>query len=128
MQLDLTPLERAFLDALLASEAPPTWKAALAQQFAALSAIQREHTVVGFYSRLKLNAAVCPQLPGAPADTHWFAAGGCHAEVTGVDLGLTMILWSQGGYIDCIEGVSYGDGADLNPDLFALRPVSIQLN
>jgi hypothetical protein len=74
------------------------------RQVAHARVTDRVHTVVGFYTRVEVDRSAC-----APVA---FEQQGGAFEVPGVEAGLGVVLWGSAGYLETIEGYSYGD-ADL---------------
>jgi hypothetical protein len=66
--------------------------------------IDRENTVVGFYTQLKIDKSACRALP--IKDGH-FADG--HFQVEQLEVGVGIELYAQDGFLTTIEGWTVGD-------------------
>lgn len=108
--MELTPLERAALDLLVAREEPGYPE--LRQQVEGSIVAERKLTGVGFYTQL-VPAPGSPQAPasvGNPlGDGHEFSDG-VYAEIEGLDGGAGFVLWLKDGLIETLEGFSYLSG------------------
>jgi hypothetical protein len=93
---------------------------AFREQIAAAEVVDRINTIVGFYTRVKVDRARCPPVPLGHRQAHF--------EVEGIEHGIRIVLWDKDGdgYLETIEGWTVGDnhleGIDL-ANLKFLRPV-----
>lgn len=84
---------------------------AFREQIAFAEVVDRINTVVGFYTRVKVDRAKCSSVP--------LSHQGAHFEVDGIEHGLGIVLWDTDGdgYLETIEGWTVDesplDGVDL---------------
>jgi hypothetical protein len=71
---------------------------ALREQVASAEVVDRINTIVGFYTRVRVDRAKCSPVP--------LSHQGAHFEVEGVEHGLGIVLWDTDGdgYLETIEG------------------------
>ncbi|HEX5058756.1 MAG TPA: hypothetical protein VFV99_05310 [Kofleriaceae bacterium] len=100
--MELTPLEAAVLDMLLAGDDP--WLAILREQRRLLHVTGREHSGVGFSADLAVPADA-PKLPGGAT----VRFGDVSADIDGLEQGAGFLLFIDGGVITVLEGYLYGD-------------------
>jgi len=93
---DITPLERAVLDAIAAQ----VGSASLSGQIAAAQVMSRENTGAGFYTVFAID-------DDAPSDDLAHPVGNVGAEIAGLELGMGFLLWLKSGVIVELEGCSY---------------------
>ena len=107
--MELTPLERAVIDALLSRQEPGYDE--LRMQFQTCRVASREMTGVGFYTALQVDAAT----PPAPADVGNPLGHGrefpddVYAEIDGLEHGAGFLLWLDAGRLETLEGFSYAE-------------------
>lgn len=89
---------------------------AFRRQVAAATVIDRINTAHGFYTRIRVDRALGPPLE--------LDRLGGHFELRDIALGLTVILWFEGGYLDQIEGAGYGTDVLAGRELSQLQFVS----
>lgn len=79
--------------------------------------MDRIDTKAGFYTRVVVDRARCgPSV---------FSMRGGHFEVNGATYGLGITLWSEDGYLETVEGFTYGEDL-LSVSLADLRVLSFQ--
>jgi hypothetical protein len=90
-------------------------------QIANAEVVDRINTVVGFYTRVRVDRAKCSPVP--------IHLGGAHFDVEGVELGLHIILWDTDGdgYLEQIEGVGVVSDLLKDVDLASLNMVRMTL-
>jgi hypothetical protein len=117
---DLTPLESAVLDKLLAHSGEPF--DTIREQLAHASVSSRELTGVGFFTHFAIPAE-------APVrrDLHSAELGEISAEIPGLENGAGFLLFIRDGVISFLEGYTYGDAAWPDPitefSVFETRPI-----
>jgi hypothetical protein len=99
---DLTPLESAVLDKLLAQTGEPF--DTIRAQLSHASVSSRKFTGVGFFTHFAIgsDAAVRRDLPSAELS-------GVGAEVAGLSDGAGFLLFIRDGVVSFLEGYTYGD-------------------
>ena len=100
--MELTPLEAAVLDMLLAGDDPHL--AILREQRRLLRVTGREHSGVGFFT----DVAIPPdatRLPGEPM----LRFGDVIADIEGLAHGAGFLLFVDGGVITMLEGYVFGN-------------------
>jgi hypothetical protein len=100
--VELTPLEAAVLDMLLAGD--DTHLAILREQRRLLRVTDREYSGVGFFTDLAI-APDAPRLPGAPM----LRFGDVIADIEGLVHGAGFVLFVDDGLITMLEGHLWGD-------------------
>ncbi len=77
--------------------------------------MDRVNTVVGFYTRVKLDRSRCAPLPLGRLEAHF--------EVDGIECGIGILLWDKDGdgYLETIEGWTVGDNPLEGVDLASLK-------
>jgi hypothetical protein len=78
---------------------------AFRRQVASAEVTDRINTIVGFYTRVRVDRSSC--------DAAQFRRQAAHFDVEGIEHGISVILWDDDGdgYLDTIEGVT----VDENP-------------
>lgn len=76
---------------------------AFCEQVASAEVVDRINTIVGFYTRVRVDRAKCDPVP--------LRGQGAHFEVVGIEHGLGTILWDADGdgYLETIEGWTVGE-------------------
>ena len=113
----LSDFERAVLEMMADGETPQLRR--LREQLASCVVRSREFTGVGFFTSLEVDRASVAPVEGLPTPF-----GDVHAEIEGLAHGAGFLLWIKDGYVDALEGHSYGEPW---PDLigaFTLLPRS----
>jgi len=89
------------------------------EQVASLEAVDRINTIVGFFTKVKVDRAKCSPVP--------LSNQGAHFEVAGIKNGLGIILWDTGGdgYLETIEGWTVDDNPLEGVDLASLKLVRL---
>jgi hypothetical protein len=91
-----TDFERRALDstALLFGDQAEAFR----EQVVTAEVVDRINTIVGFYTRVKVDRARCSPVP--------LSHQGAHFEVEGIEHGLGIVLWDTDGdgYLETIEG------------------------
>lgn len=113
---DLTNLERAILAAL--ADQVPEHAQALREQAGSATALKRDNTGVGFFTRLAVGG-------GRPIRGAASPIGPVHAKIEGVEHGMGFLLWLEDGLIETLEAYTYGE-ATSGPDPTLLRLSSDQ--
>lgn len=113
--MDLTALEAAVLDLLLAGDDP--WLGVLREQRRLLRVVDREHTGVGFFTSFDMHADA-PRLDGRPS----LRFGDVHADIDGLPHGAGFVLVVDDGLMTMLEGYCYDEAWSPKADApFALR-------
>lgn len=86
-------------------------------QLALAMCVSRDHTGVGLYSELQVDAAA-PKLDKARWRIEDMPKG--HAEHPELPAGAGLILWVKDGYICCLESYTYGGSWPKDESLFRL--------
>ncbi|MEK6642433.1 MAG: hypothetical protein AABZ08_00870 [Planctomycetota bacterium] len=95
---------------------------AFREQVASAEVVDRINTIVGFYTRVKVDRVRCSPVPLSQGDAHF--------EVEGIEHGLGIIVGIRDGdgYLETIEGWTVGEnpleGVDL-ADLKFVRPTQL---
>ncbi len=110
-----TDFERKSLDCIAALFEQD--EGAFRDQIAAAKVVDRINTIVGFYTRVEVDRAMCRPLE--------ISYKGAHFEVKGVEHGLGVVLWGADGFLDTIEGFTYTDDPLKNVDLSGLHFVRL---
>lgn len=87
------------------------------RQLAFARVIDRIKTAVGFRTRVSVDRSACRPLT--------MRLRGGHFDVEGLELGMGVILWDEGGYLDTIEGFTYEDVPLEGRELADLRFVRV---
>lgn len=92
---------------------------AFREQVATAEVVDRINTIVGFYTRVKVDRAKCSPV----ALSHQ----GAHFEVDGIEHGLGIVLWDTDGdgFLETIEGWTVDENALEGVDLAALKFVRL---
>ena len=98
---DFTSLERAVLNAIC--EIHRVDRLALEVQLSTATFLGRENTGAGFYTYFTVERNSKGLINGERL------RGGPEAEIDGLQHGMGFILWLKEGYVDCLEGYSYGE-------------------
>lgn len=113
---DFTDFERKALDSIA-----PLFEgaeAAFRQHVSTARVTDRINTIVGFYTRVEVDRAVCQPLP--------IRTKGGHFEVEGIEHGMGVVLWDDDGFLDQIEGFTYGEDQLAGRALDELRFVRLE--
>lgn len=113
--MDLTKLERAVLDKLLAGDHPVL--ATLRAQVAVCTVISRELTGVGFFSSLM----VPPAAPRAPVRGRAPPFGDVKANFRAVQHGAGFLLYVEDGALAMLEGYTFDEAWPVDTDEFSLQ-------
>jgi hypothetical protein len=105
---DLTPLEAAVLDKLLAKAGEPF--DTIRQQLAHASVSSRKFTGVGFFTHF----AIPPEAP-VGRDLRSTELRGIGAKIPGVQDGAGFLLFIRDGVISFLEGYTYGNAVWPDP-------------
>jgi hypothetical protein len=87
------------------------------RQVNASTVVDRINTIVGFYTRVVVDRSTCRPLS--------VRLKGGHFEVAGIELGMGVVLWDEGGYLETIEGFTYDDDPLEGRDLADLQFVAL---
>ena len=82
-------------------------------QVNASKVVDRINTAHGFYTRVSVDRSICQPLP--------LGDKGGSFDVEGIQHGIGVLLWADGGYLATIEGYSYGGDPLLGRDLADLK-------
>jgi hypothetical protein len=96
---------------------------AFREQVASAEVVDRINTIVGFYTRVKVDRTKCSPVP--------LSHQGAHFEVEGIEHGLGIVLWDTDGdgYLETIEGWTVDENPLEGLDLADLKFVRLtQLN
>lgn len=85
------------------------------EQVASGEVVDRINTIVGFYTRIKVDCAKCSPVP--------MRHKGAHFEVEGIRQGLAIVLWDTDadGYLETIEGCTVDENPLEGVDLADLK-------
>ncbi|MFP1132127.1 hypothetical protein [Asticcacaulis sp. W401b] len=108
---DFTPFESYVLQEL-ASEFE-SHEHVFREQLRHAQVIDRINTGAGFYTRVKIEPSSCPALS--------YRQQGSHFDVADVEHGIGIVLWGDEGYLDTIEGYTYGDVSLVGRELSGLH-------
>jgi hypothetical protein len=88
---------------------------AFLEQVASAEVTDRINTIVGFYTRVKVDRTKCSPVP--------LRHQGAHFEVAGIEHGLGIVLWDidGDGYLETIEGWTVGEDPLEGVDLADLK-------
>ncbi len=92
---------------------------AFREQVAIAEVVDRINTIVGFYTRVKVDRAKCSPVS--------LRHQGAHFEVEGIEHGLGIVLWDTDGdgYLETIEGWTVGEDPLEGFDLANLKFVRV---
>lgn len=92
---------------------------AFREQVASAEVVDRINTIVGFYTRVKVDGAKCSPVP--------LNHQGAHFEVEGIEHGLGIVLWDTDGdgYLETIEGWTLDENPLEGVDLADLKFVRL---
>jgi hypothetical protein len=93
--------------------------AAFREQVATAKVVDRINTIVGFYTRVKVDQVKCSPVP--------LSHQGAHFEVEGIKHGLSIILWDTDGdgFLETIEGCTVDEDPLKGVDLANLKFVRL---
>lgn len=117
--MEFSRLEKAAIETILSK--PVDGMEVARAQFAAASVVKRDYTGVGFYATMSVPRSV-PPMPASKElyDACFDGAGGCpKSDPEGWVL---FHLWSDDGYISCLEGYTVRDSWPPEDDIEDLRP------
>jgi hypothetical protein len=109
VSVELTPLERAVIQALLSRDDPGY--AELREQYASCRVTSREMTGVGFYTALEVDASTppAPTSVGNPLGQGRGFPDDVYADLDGLEHGAGFILWLEDGRLETLEGFTYAE-------------------
>jgi hypothetical protein len=92
---------------------------AFREQVASAEVLDRINTIVGFYTRVKVDRAKCSPVPLSHQSAHF--------EVEGIEHGLGIVLWDndRDGYLETIEGWTVDENPLEGVDLAQLKFVRL---
>ena len=99
-----TEFEREVLKEILAGEGEPF--ESLRRQLAESSVKKRELSGTGFFTEIRVDRSVCL---AADTKTARLQLGDVTAEIDGLEQGAGFVLFVVDGYLDLLEGFSYGE-------------------
>jgi hypothetical protein len=99
---DLTPFEKTVMRAFLDGAEPVL--SILREQFERIDVVKREFTGAGFYTTFTVAAGVL-RLPGNRS----FNLADVLADISGLKMGASFVLFVRNGLLDMLEGCSYGE-------------------
>jgi hypothetical protein len=107
--MDLTPLERAVIEALVSRDEPGYGE--LRQQLRSCRVSRREMTGVGFYAKVEVdpNAPPAPASVGNPLGHGHDFPDDVYADLEGLQHGAGFVLWLANGQLETLEGFTYGE-------------------
>ena len=107
--MELTPLERAVIETLLAREEPGYDN--LRAQIGSCRVTGREMTGVGFYTALEVDATASPAPPavGNPVGQGHEFPDDVYADLDGLRHGVGFLLWLDDGRLATLEGFTYDE-------------------
>ena len=98
-----SPLEQAVLDRIFEGKHPVL--AALRKQMENSIVSSRELSGTGFFTHFKVEPRVSP----IPSEIKNIQFGDVTAEITGLQHGAGFVLFVKNGYLDVLEGYTYGE-------------------
>ena len=92
---------------------------AFREQVASAKVVDRINTIVGFYTRVKVDRGRCSPVP--------FSHQGAHFEVERIEHGIGIVLWDTDGdgYLETIEGWTVDENPLEGVDLADLKVVRL---
>jgi hypothetical protein len=123
--MELLPLERAVIEALVSREEPGYSE--LRQQLESCRVTSREMTGVGFYTGLEVDpsAPPAPESVGNPLGHGHSFPDDAYADVDGLEHGAGFLLWLADGRLETLEGFSYEESWPDEVKAFAVRMAPI---
>ena len=91
-------------------------------QFAAASVVQRDHTTVGFFTKLSVPSSV-PPMPDSKELREVLFDGAGGYPTSDPEGWVLFILWTEGRYISCLEGFTVRDSWPNEDDIEYIVPV-----
>jgi hypothetical protein len=121
--MEFSRLERAAIEAILSK--PVDGIETLRQQFATASVVKRDYTGVGFYTTISVPSSVPPMPRSKELHDALFdgAAGRAKSDPEGWVL---FILWTDAGYLACLEGFTVRDSWPNEDDIEEIGPCKIR--
>jgi hypothetical protein len=120
--MEFSKLERAVFDTILDRSVPGL--DALRQQLAAARVVERDYTGVGFYTKIDVPRSLPPMPDTQDLRDHLFAGASGHVK-SDPDVGVSFHLWTNAGYVACLEGVAFGCDSWSDEDDIEIVPTYI---
>ena len=121
--MEFSRLERAAIEAILSK--PVDGMEVVREQFAAATALERDYTGVGFYTKISVPSSI-PPMPKTE-ELHDALFDGAIARPKSDPEGLILFhLWTDGGYLCCLEGVTVRDTWPNEDDIEEVRPCYVR--
>ncbi len=121
--MEFSRLERAAIEAILSKSVDGM--EVVRQQFAAATALERDYTGVGFYTKISVPSSLPPMLK--TEELHDALFDGAIARPKSDPEGLILFhLWTDGGYLCCLEGVTVRDAWPNEDDIEEVRPCYVR--
>jgi len=118
--MEFSRLEKVVIEAILSQTVDGM--EAVRKQFAAASVIKRDYSNVGFFTKISVPASV-PPLP-CSEELHDTLRDGATGWPKSDPAGVIMfMLWTEDGYLACLEGVTVRDSWPNEDDIESFCPV-----
>lgn len=120
--MEFSRLERAAIEVILSK--PVDGMEVVREQFDAAMVLKRDYTGVGFYTKISVPSSM-PPMPET-AELHDALMDGAVARPKSDPEGcILFLLWTDGGYLSCLEGVTVRDTWPDEDDVEVLKPGEI---
>ena len=121
--MEFSRLERAAIEAILSK--PVDGMEVVREQFAAATALERDYAGVGFYTKISVPSSI-PLIPNSQElRVALFHTGVARPKSDPKGL-IIFHLWTNGGYLSCLEGVTVRDTWPDEDDIEVLKPSEIR--
>ena len=121
--MEFRRLERAAIEAILSK--PVDGMEVAREQFAAATVLERDYTGVGFYTKISVPPSIPPMLK--TEELHDALVDGAIARPKSDPEGLILFhLWTDVGYLCCLEGVTVRDAWPSEDDIEDVRPCHVR--
>jgi hypothetical protein len=109
-----TKLETAVLEAFCRGDV----RLVLREQLQDARVTSRDNSGAGFFTYFAVDRSRARLPPDCPR-----VLSGVSAEIEGIEYGMLFLLFNEGGYVDCLEGATYGESTE-RIDLTGLEALS----
>ena len=121
--MEFSRLERAAIEAILSK--PLDGMEVVREQFAAATALERDYTGVGFYTKISVPPSIPPIPNSQELRVALFHTGVARPKSDPKGL-ILFHLWTDGGYLCCLEGVTVRDAWPNEDDIEDVRPCYVR--